>query len=412
MIPGEFVTETGQKLNVDGVDFEFIMAPESEAPSEMMIYMPKWKAFCTAEDATHTLHNYYTPRGAKVRDGLLWSKYLQETMDMFPDIEIIFATHHWPTWGKQNVSDYLTIQRDAYRWIHDQAMRLANQGVKPREFEALAKVPESIDQTWSVRGYYGTYYHNLIAQYNLRLGFFNANPSELHRLSPAESGKRMVRYAGGADNVLKMAQADFDAGDYRWVAEAVNNVVYSDPSNQKARDLLADTYDQLGYQAESAPWRNFYLTGADELRRGLLPLPVASSASPDVIKAQPLAMFLDYTGVRLNSDKVGNKKIDMLLEMTDSKEKFEVGVENGALHYTEMTPGKARRDGFKLRRRQVANPDVILTTTRAAFNDIMLGAKTVPQLVSEGRATLGGSNPGRFNEFSSWLDTFDFWVCH
>jgi alkyl sulfatase BDS1-like metallo-beta-lactamase superfamily hydrolase len=204
-------------------------------------------------------------------------------------MEVIFATHHWPTWGNSNITEYLKKQRDAYRFLHDQVMRLSNQGVKPREFEALLNVPKEIDQTWALRSYYGTYYHNAIAQYNLRLGFFNANPAELHHLPPAESGKRFVRYAGGADNVMKMAQADYDAGDYRWCAEALDKIVYSDPSNQKARNMLADVYDQLGYQAESAPWRNFYFTGADELRRGIIPLPVASSASPGTSSLSKLA---------------------------------------------------------------------------------------------------------------------------
>ncbi len=245
----------------------------------------------------------------------------------------------------------------------------------------------------------------------MRLGFFNANPAELHHLPPAESGKRFVRYAGGADNVMNMAQADFDAGDYRWCAEVLDKIVYSEPSNQKARNMLADTYDQLGYQAESGPWRNFYFTGADELRRGLIPANAPNSASPDTIKAQPLDMYLDYLGVRLNADKAAGNKVDMVLAMTDTKEKYEVGVENGAIHYTELEGPltNRRRDGIELRRRAVANPDVILTTTRTAFNDVMLGNTTVNSLVAAGTATLGGANPGKLNEFTSWLDKFDFW---
>jgi alkyl sulfatase BDS1-like metallo-beta-lactamase superfamily hydrolase len=199
---------------------------------------------------------------------------------MFPDTEVVFASHHWPTWGNANVTNFLKGQRDMYRLMHDQTMRLANQGVKPRELADIIKFPENVDRTWASRGYYGSLYHGVVAQYNLRLGPFNANPAELHHLSPAESGKRFVRYAGGADNLMKQAQADFDAGDYRWTAEALNYLTYSDPTNQKARDMLADTYDQLGYQAESATWRNFYLTAADELRRGLLNIPVTTSSSP------------------------------------------------------------------------------------------------------------------------------------
>jgi alkyl sulfatase BDS1-like metallo-beta-lactamase superfamily hydrolase len=410
VLPTDYINKTGEKLNIDGIEMEFIFAPESEAPSEFMFYLPQFKAFMAAEDATHTLHNLYTLRGAKVRDGLVWSKYLQEALDMFPDMEVVFASHHWPTWGNANVTSYLKTQRDTYRFLHDQAMRLANQGVKPREIAELVTVPESLDKTWSSRSYYGTIYHDLVAQYNLRLGFFNANPAELHHLPPAESGKRFVRYAGGADNVMKMAKADYDAGDYRWCAEALDKIVYSDPSNQAARNMLADVYDQLGYQAESGPWRNFYFTGADELRRGLIPVAAPSSASPDTIKAQPLDMFLDYTGVRLNSDKAAGKNISMLLTMTDTKEKYEVGVENGALHYTELDGPltNRRRDGMQLRRRAIERPDVALTTTREAFNDVMMGTKTVKQLVADGNATMTGANTAKFDEFVSWLDKFDF----
>jgi alkyl sulfatase BDS1-like metallo-beta-lactamase superfamily hydrolase len=295
-----------------------------------------------------------------------------------------------------------------YRFLHDQALRQANHGLKPREIAEVTKIPESLAKNWHSRGYYGYYVHNLASQYVLRLGPFTGNPEELNQLPPSESGKRFVKYAGGAANVIKMAQEEYNAGDYRGAAEALNHLTYSDPNNQVARNLLADTYDQLAYQAESAIWRNFYLTGADELRRGMLTPPVPSSLTPDVIKAQPLDMFFDYLGVRLNADKAGANKVDMIFDLTDTKEKYEVGVENGALHYTELGTLR-RRDGIVLRRRAVTNPDVIFTTTREAFNDVMQGTKTYGQLVSDGKATIGGANPGKLDQFNSWMDTFNVW---
>lgn len=394
-LPTDWATETGQKITIDGVELQVLMAPESEAPSEFMFYIPKYKAFCAAEDACHTLHNLYTLRGAKLRDGLLWSKYLQQSIDMFGDeTEVLFTSHHWPTWGNDTVIAHLKSQRDMFRFIHDQVMRMANSGMTPKEIGEVIRLPQELATTWACRSYYGTVYHDAVAQYNLRLGFFDGVPATLHQLPPTEAGKRYVDFMGGADNVLRQAKESFEQGDYRWVAEVVNHVVFADANNVAAKQLLADTYEQLGYQSESGPWRNFYLTGASELRQGVTELPVPNTASPDTIKAMPIDMFFDFRGVRLNGDRAAGKSIEINMELTDTNEKYVVGVENSAIHYSKD--------------KSAPSADVSITTTREALNDVMLGTSTMEKQVVEGKAKLTG-DPKKLSEFVGLLDNFEFW---
>jgi alkyl sulfatase BDS1-like metallo-beta-lactamase superfamily hydrolase len=394
-LPTDWATKTGETITIDGVDIQVLMAPESEAPSEFMFYLPKFKAFCAAEDATHTLHNLYTLRGAKVRDGLLWSKYLQQAIDLFgDDTQVVFASHHWPTWGNAKVVAFLKQQRDVYRYLHDQTMRLANHGLTPREIGEAIRLPPNLATQWASRSYYGAVYHDVVAQYNLRLGFFDGVPANLHALPPVEAGRRYVEFMGGADNVLRQAKQSFDEGDYRWVAEVVNHVVFADANNVVARRLLADAYEQLGYQAESGPWRNFYLTGAQELRNGLTKYQVPTTASPDTIQAMPLDMFFDFLGVRLNSDRAAGKRVELVIEMTDTGDKYALGVDNAAIHYSKD--------------KVAANPDATLSMTRAAFNDVILGQTTMEKLIVGGGAKITG-NPRGFADFVSWLDSFDLW---
>jgi alkyl sulfatase BDS1-like metallo-beta-lactamase superfamily hydrolase len=395
IVPTDFANSTGQKLTLDGIDMTIIMAPESEAPSEFMFYIPKFKAFCASEDATHTLHNLYTLRGAKVRDALLWSKYLQAAIDMFGgEMEVLFASHYWPTWGNERIVDFLRAQRDMYRYLHDQTMRLANTGLTPLEIADTLHLPDSLARHWYCRSYYGTVFHDLIAQYNLRLGFFDGVPANLHRLPPVDNGKRYVEFMGGPAAVLQKAQHYYDKGDYRWVAEVVNHVVFADPDNVAAKHMLADAYEQMGYQAESASWRNFYLTGAMELRNGVHKVPFGSSQSPDTIKAMPLEMFLDYQGVRLNGARAAGKTISFNIVMTDTNESYVVGVENSALHYSK---GKTSDTA-----------DASVTMTRTDLNEVMMGNTSMEKLVMAGKAKISGSAP-KLGEFVSWLDNFDFW---
>ncbi|MBN3762223.1 alkyl sulfatase dimerization domain-containing protein [Burkholderia sp. Ac-20365] len=393
--PSIFAEKTGQKMTLDGVDLTILMAPESEAPSEFMFYLPKYKAFCAAEDATHTLHNLYTLRGAKVRDGLLWSKYLQTSIEMFGgDAQVLFASHYWPTWGNERIVPFLSAQRDMYRYLHDQTLRMANMGMTALEIGEAIRLPDSLAKHWYCRSYYGTVYHDAVAQYNLRLGFFDGVPANLHRLQPTDSGKRYVEYMGGAAAVLRKAHASYDKGDYRWVAEVVNHVVFADPQNVAAKQLLADAYEQLGYQAESAPWRNFYLTGAMELRNGVKKLPAPQPQSPDTIRAMPLDMFLDFLGIRLNGERAAGKTATFNLSLTDTKENYILGVENSALHYSKG--------------RSSNSADASVTMTREDLNNIMLGTTNMQKLIMSGTAKVDG-NSQKLGEFLTWLDNFDFW---
>lgn len=394
-VPSMHAEKTGQKMTLDGVEIVVLMAPESEAPSEFMFYLPKFKAFCAAEDATHTLHNLYTLRGAKVRDALLWSKYLQSSLDMFGnDVQVIFASHYWPTWGNDRVTAFLAAQRDMYRYMHDQVLRMANMGATPLEIGETIRLPDSLAKHWYCRSYYGTVYHDAVAQYNLRLGFFDGVPANLHRLPPTEAGKRYVEFMGGSGAVLSKAHGYYARGDYRWVAEVVNHVVFADPQNMAAKQLLADAYEQLGYQSESASWRNFYLTGAMELRNGVKPAPAPAPQSPDTIQAMPLDMFLDYIGIRLNGDRAAGKTASFNLALTDTNEHYVLGVENSALHYSRDATSQ--------------NVDATVTMTRADLNDIMMGKTNMQKLVMAGNVKIDG-NSQKLGEFVGWLDTFDFW---
>jgi alkyl sulfatase BDS1-like metallo-beta-lactamase superfamily hydrolase len=385
--PTHYVGATGERVTIDGVELQAIMAPESEAPSEFMFYLPTFRAFCAAEDATHTLHNLYTLRGAKVRDGLLWSKYLQQAIDMFgADAQVVFASHFWPVWDNPRVVEFLKAQRDMYRYLHDQTFRLANGGWTPLEIGEALRLPEALARHWYCRSY-----HDAVAQYNLRLGFFDGVPANLHRLTPVEAGKRYVEYMGGAEATLRRAKQDFDKAEYRWVAEAVNHVVFADPANLAAKQLLADAYEQLGYQAESASWRNFYLTGAMELRNGIAKPPI-KPLSADTMRSITFDMVLDSLGVRLNAQKAEGKTISFNVVFTDTGEKFAVGVENSALHYSK---GRTAEDA-----------DVSLTLKRSTLDAVLIGATSIEKQVLVGEAKISG-DPLKLAQFFSWIVNFD-----
>ncbi|MDZ7686677.1 MAG: alkyl sulfatase dimerization domain-containing protein [Gammaproteobacteria bacterium] len=270
MVPTDTISETGETRQIDGIDIEFQMTPGTEAPAEMIFYFPQFKALCMSEITSMHLHNVYTPRGAQVRDALAWARQINEAIDLFGHrLEIEFASHHWPIWGRERVIDYLKKQRDLYQYIHDQTLRLANHGYVKEEIAEALELPDSLGREFYNRDYYGTVHHNARAVYVKYLGFFDGNPAHLYPLPPAESARRYVDFMGGADAIVDRARDSFEEGDYRWVAEVVNHVVMADPEHAEARALLADTCEQLGYQSESGPWRNFFLSGALELRHGL-----------------------------------------------------------------------------------------------------------------------------------------------
>ena len=393
--PTDIITETGQKEVIDGLTYEFLMAPGSEAPSEMLWFIEEKKAMEAAEDATHTLHNTYSLRGAKIREPLPWSKYLNEALTMWGDkVEVVFAQHHWPTWGNDNARELLTKQRDLYRFINDETVRKLNMGETMREIADDFKLPDSLGHYWANRGYYGSIYHDVAATYVLYLGWFDGNPATLHELPPVEGAKKYVEFMGGADAVLEKAKASYDAGEFRWVAEVVSKVVFADPSNQAAKDLEADALEQLGYQAESGPWRNFYLSGAQELRNGVAELPTPNTASPDTIRAMSLDLFFDYLGVRLNAEKAGDAAASFNFDFTDTGEKVFVQLENGVLNHTAGIQGEGA--------------DTTLTLSRGTLNDIILGQEKLEDAVSKGDVKVGGDQ-ANLTELVSYLDTFPFW---
>lgn len=374
--PTDTVSKTGQEMTVDGVRIVFQMAQGSEAPSEMMFYFPDKKALCLSEVLTKHMHNVYTIRGAKLRDALAWSKYANETLDLYPDVEVAFASHHWPTWGTTNIRQYIANQRDTYRFVHDQAMNLANKGQTLDEIGDATFFPKALAADASSRGYYGTLSHNLRGVYNFYLGYYDANPASLHRLPPSDTAKRYVAAMGGEAAVLATAQKAFDAGDYRWVAELVNHVVFANPDNNAARALQADALEQLGYQSEAGTWRNAYLVGAKELRDGVLK-PPTSTQGPDVVRGMNQELLFDYIALRLNHQKTDGMQAAISLVFTDLKETWALELSNSVLNNTKN--------------RVLKNPDATITLTRPAFLAMLLQGKKLPELVQAGAVKVEGN---------------------
>ena len=312
--PTETITETGQKLDIDGLTFEFMLAPDTEAPSEMHWFIEELGALTAAENCCHTLHNTYTLRGAQIRDPHAWSQYLGETIERWgAKTEVLYGMHHWPVWGSDRAVDLLSKGRDAYGFINDETLRLANHGFGPAEIAEQVKLPDVLDRHWALRGYYGTLNHNVKATYVKYLGWFDGNPATLYPLPPEDGAKKYLEFMGGAAAVLEKARAAYDRGEYRWIAEVVNHVVFAEPHNSAARELQANALEQLGYQSEAGTWRNLYLTGAQELRHGTPDVKLPSSASEDSIKAMSLDLFFNYMGVRLNGAKAGGQRRDLEL---------------------------------------------------------------------------------------------------
>ena len=373
--PNHTIKKTGEELVIDGVRMQFQMAQGSEAPSEFMIYFPDMKALCLSEVATKLMHNIYTLRGAKMRDALAWSKYINETMDLYPNTEVAFASHHWPTWGGARIRDYLSNQRDLYRFIHDRALHLANQGQVMDELGNETFMPKGLAADASTHGYYGSLSHNLRAVYNFYLGYYDGNPATLQPLPPAESAKRYVAAMGGEAAVVESGRKAFAAGDYRWVAELMNKAVFANPGNAEARALQADALEQLGYQAESAPWRNAYLMGAYELRNGAQAMST-SSASPDAVRGMTTELLFDFVALRLDHTKTDGMKAAIQMEFTDSNETWALELSNSVLNNTKG--------------RVLKNPDLKLTLARPVFLAMLMQGKKLPELVQAGLVKVEG----------------------
>ncbi len=374
--PTEIIDRTPQELSIDGLRFVFQFTPDSEAPAEFTFYLPELKAFCGAEVVSRTLHNVYTLRGAKVRDALRWSDYIHEATKLFGDAEVYFASHHWPLWGNAEIVDFLKKQRDTYKYIHDQSLRMANLGYTSREIAEAITLPESLRSTFSSRGYYGTVKHNAKAVYQFYFGWYDANPANLDPLPPRPAAEKYVVAMGGADAVLDQARQAFDAGEYRWAAELLNHLVFADENHAAGRALLAKTYDQLGYQAESGPWRDVYLTAAYELRHGGPEDGADMSAAIDLLRAIPLHKFFESMAARLNGPKAEGLNLSVNFLFSDRGEGYHLWLENAVLHSEPHTDQTA---------------DVTLRLTHALFLKMTLGQAGIKDTLLSDELDIDGS---------------------
>ena len=386
--PTVSIHKTGETLVVDGVKIEFQVTPGTEAPAEMNIYFPDLKVLCMAENANPTMHNVLTPRGALVRDAKAWAGYLSEALGLYGDrTEVMFTSHGWPRFGGQVVRDFLADHRDAYKFLHDQTVRLMNQGYVGAEIANRIALPPVLAREWFNRGYYGTMSFNSRAVYQRYMGWYDANPVNLAVLPPADQAGRYVEAMGGAAKVIALAQAAYDKGDYRWAATLLNNVVLSQPGSTDAKAALARTYDQMGYQAESSLWRNMYLTGAAELRGGVRPS--LSAGSPDMIANLPSPMIFELLAVRLDPAKVGDAQLRILFVFPDRKERYLVQVRNQVLTAEPAAEG--------------ARADATLTLPRALLlQSLFTGASLAPKVMS-GEAKIDGS-PLALQKLVGWFD--------
>jgi alkyl sulfatase BDS1-like metallo-beta-lactamase superfamily hydrolase len=376
--PTESITETGQEMVVDGVKMVFQLTPGTEAPSEMNFYFPDRKWLCTAENCTATMHNLVPIRGALVRDALAWSKYINETIEMFASqAEVQFASHNWPNWGNEAIVVYLGLQRDLYRWMHDQTMRQANHGMTATEIAEFLKLPDEFALVAHTIGHYGDLVHNVKAVYQRYLSWYDANPSRLWELPPEQSAKHYVDLAGGPENLLSKARQAFDDGDYRWVSQLVAHLVFADPDDERGRELLADAFEQLGYQSQSATFRNAYLQGAQELRFGTparQPVTVGR-----FVESMTVEQIVDTMAVRLKAEEVGGLTVSVGLVLTDRAESWTVHLTNRCLHATAaVEPGEP------------GEPDAIVELSTSTLMALLEGMSSLDDLAGQGHLILAG----------------------
>lgn len=392
--PTEEIPEAGGTRVIDGITFEFMDAKNTEAPSEFIFYLPDFKALCTAEVTTATFHNALTMRGAKARDTLYWSKVIDEMLVRYANrAEVVFASHHWPTWGAENVRDYLRQQRDIYRYTHDQALRMANRGKTQHEIAQLVQEPAFSSEAGAlhVRDYYGTLNHNLKAVYQYYFGWWDGVPANFHLLSPEERAERFVDAIGGSEAVLQQGQDAFENGDYRWSADLLNQLVFAEPTNDAARAWLASSYEQIGFQAESGAWRSYYLTAAQELRKGK-PGAAPNLANPDFLRNIPTASLFDALAARYIPGQVKDAPYTLRFVFTDTEEVMSI----------EVGPDTA----FP----RLGEPDMeavaTFETTREIFNQIVIGQASPAMLVMSGKLKISGKRSAVSGFFDA-LDEFD-----
>ena len=386
------IVETGQEETVDGVRMTFQLTPGTEAPAEMNIHFPDGRVLCIADNAVRAMHNILTPRGALVRDPRVWAHYLDEAIELFGErSEVLFSGHHWPCWGRERIVDYLEKQRDLYSYLHDQTLRLLNRGYTGPEIAEMVELPPSLAREWHCREYYGSVSHNVKAIYQRYMGWFDGNPAHLWEHQPVEQARRYVEFMGGAEAVLEKARESFEAGDYRWVADVVNRVVFAEPENSAARELQADALEQLGYGAENATWRNFFLMGAKELREGISGTPTAT-APPDVLGHLTVSQLLDAMAIRLDGPRAWEHHLTIDWVVTDPDEQHAITVRNGVLSHR---PG-----------RHDPEAGAGLVIEREALNQLLLGTAEIGELAESGRLLVEGDGV-KLGELLGLLDEPD-----
>jgi alkyl sulfatase BDS1-like metallo-beta-lactamase superfamily hydrolase len=375
--PNITVESEKKELLIDGVRFIFHNVPGSEAPSEFTFYLPDFKAFCGAEIMGHTLHNLYTLRGAKVRDATKWASYLNDSLRHVENSEVVFNQHHWPVWGAANIQDFIVKQRDTYQFIHDQTVRQMNAGLNAAEIAENLRLPPSLDEHLSVRGYYGTVRHNVKAVYQNYMGWFDAHPSNLDPLPALQASEKYVQLMGGVDKVVAAAQEAMAKADYRWAAELLKHAVYVAPKHAQAKEMLAQSFEKLGYAAESSAWRNFYLTGAMELRQGTPEKGLPREGMIDMLNQTPIERFLEAMAASLNAPKAEGKKMKINLVFSDTKQSFVLCLENSVLHHVQAQADQ--------------NANATLTLTKPFFIKMVLGQAGGKDLLLSDQTKIKGS---------------------
>jgi alkyl sulfatase BDS1-like metallo-beta-lactamase superfamily hydrolase len=391
--PTRIVEEPIEELTVDGIKMIFQNTPNTEAPSEMNTYIPEWKALWIAENVTAGIHNIYTLRGALVRDALAWSKYISRALYLYgQEADVMFASHHWPRWGNDRIQEVLRGQRDAYAHLNNQVLHLANQGVTINQIHNVYEVPPSLQKQWFARGYHGSPENNSRGVINRFLGYFDGNPVNIIPLSPKDSAPLYVEMMGGAEMIMAKGKELHDQGKYKLAQEILNKLVQAEPDNRPAKDLLADVFEQLGYQQENTGLRNVFLAGAFELRSGIPTGAAPKTSGPDMVRAMSTELFLDFIGIRMDSKKAEGLEFSINLVTPDNGEKFAIELSNAT--FTNL-------EGF-----QVADPDLTVTINRADLLQVMMGVKTLAAQIDDGTAKIEG-NREVLSQLASTLVEFE-----
>jgi alkyl sulfatase BDS1-like metallo-beta-lactamase superfamily hydrolase len=390
--PTQVISETVERHLIDGVEVVFQLTPQTEAPAEMHLYFPQFKALNTAENVTHLMHNLLPIRGAQARNALAWSKAIDHALEEYgQEAELIFAQHHWPKFGNARVKSVLSKQRDLYRFMHDQAVRQMNQGLTAVEIAETVKLPESLSNEFHLRGYYGALVHNLKAVYQRYLGWYDGNPANLHALPPQPYAEKLVEYMGGPEAVLEKLKADFAQGQYRWVAQMANHLVFADAENLAAKELCAAAFEQMAFQAEASTWRNAYLQGAKELRQGPPPTTMRAVASGDIVRSMTVEMIFDTMAIRVIPEKAQGKHLIINWVFTDTGERYAMNLENCALTYQAQ--------------RTRAHAAATLNLKRSILNQVLMKQMTFADAAAKGELSVNG-DIGSLMELMSVLDEF------